>query len=272
MAIKKGQDAVADLQGNGGNNSVDFTKFNDGTTLKVRVKNLTQTGIPDIATYYNYGIFNKVYSFVPEKDPTRDAKGFVVDNHNPWDLAAKYYYDKANEVKGDGSTEEEVKKLRDKGYQFLGKKKVMIGLYDLTKGKDIVIDVSPKQYNTIKNALLDYLEDDQYKDLAFKISKKGTGQSTVVTVTPVINPAKGLTDEERENFDSSLDEPFNDTLFDGVLYEADYNEQLENLVKAGFNLSLIGLKAPENAEEGTEEPAEESTGEAVDIEDDDLPF
>jgi hypothetical protein len=31
------------------------------------------------------------------------------------------------------------------------------------------------------------------------------------------------------------------TLFDGLLYEADEKQQIENLVAAGFDITLIGL-------------------------------
>lgn len=271
MAILKGNAALEDLNG-GGNKKHSFTSLKSGTTLKVRVKGLTRSGLTDIATYFGYGIYKQVDTFVPKNDPIRDARGFVTANHSPWDLASKYFYELGFKAEDAGKSEAEVKKLKESGYRYKGKKRVMVGLYDLTSGKDIVIDVSPKQHSAIKNSLIDYLEDDQYKEMAFKISKKGDGTDTVVTVTPIINVAKGLTDEEKENFEASADEPFNDAIFDGILYEADDAEQIEFLQKDGFDVGLIGLSGATKADAGPTSAEISEKDEPADISDDDLPF
>lgn len=268
MAILKGNAALEDL--NGGSKKNSFTSLKSGTTLKVRVKGLTRNGLTDIATFFGYGIYKQVDTFIPKNDPVRDARGFVTSNHSPWDLASKYFYEQGFKAEDAGKAEAEVKKLKDSGYRYKGKKRVMVGFYDLTSGKDIVIDVSPKQHSTIKNSLIDYLEDDQYKDMAFKISKKGESTNTVITVTPIINLAKGLTDDEKENFEASAEEAFDDSLFDGILYEADDAEQIEFLQKDGFDVSLIGLSGAAKADE---EPKVNDSDTAIgDISDDDLPF
>ena len=58
---------------------------------------------------------------------------------------------------------------------------------------------------------------------------------------------------------------------DGILYEMDEEEQIEKLIEVGFDVSLIGLDAPEKNEEGDQRQGPGS-GPDGDILDDDLPF
>jgi hypothetical protein len=50
-----------------------------------------------------------------------------------------------------------------------------------------------------------------------------------------------LTDKERANFAKYDGKEFDMSLFEGLLYEAEEKEQIENLVAAGFDITLIGL-------------------------------
>src|SRR5699024_3589120 len=85
---------------------------------------------------------------------------------------------------------------------------------------------------------------------AFVLSKQGQGTGTTVSLSliPILDD---LTDAQRKNFDNAPAE-FDMTLFDGLLYEADEDEQIENLIKAGFDISLIGLEPPSKSEEESE--------------------
>ena len=63
------------------------------------------------------------------------------------------------------------------------------------------------------------------------------------------------------------------SLFDGILYEAEEDEQITLLNQAGFDVSLIGLEAPKKAEDGAEDKRDDDEVETIqDIEDSDLPF
>lgn len=252
MAIKKGAAAIGALTttNDGGASSAEITPFKSGTTLKVRVK-----GTDDLAQYFNYGIFGKVYSFVPQQPAERNEKGFVIGNPTPWDKAAQYYQDLANKA----TSKDEQEKLKAQARLFRGKEKYLMGFYDLTSGKDIVVDLTKAQALGVYQSIMEYEE--ELESLAFKLSKTGESTSTTVTLAPIINMKKGLTDEERANFEKSAGEPFNANLFDGVLYEADESEQIENLIKAGFDPTLIGLSAPKKDES---EPITDDGDEEVD--------
>ena len=250
MAVVKGAAAIGALnEQSGGGSDAEITPFKSGTTLKVMVK-----GTEDLAQYYNYGIFKKVNSFVPKNPAERNAKGFITANPTPWDQAAQYYFDKANETAD--KTEQE--KLKAEGRKYRGKPKFLMGFYDLTSGKDIVVDLTKAQAMSVYQTIMEYEED--LEDMAFKLSKQGESTSTTVTLNPIVNIKKGLTDEERDNFEKAKGEPFDDSLFDGVLYEMDEAEQIEALKKAGFDVSLIGFdtNSPDSrADAPNEDPTEQ---------------
>jgi hypothetical protein len=245
MSYKKGAAALGALtQQNGGGNKSEITSFKSGTTLKVRVK-----GTEDLLQYYNYGVYKKVNSFVPKNPATRNEKGFIIGNPTPWDQASQYYFDLAKKTSNDTESE----KLKVEGRKYKASEKFLMGFYDLEQGKDIVVDLTKAQALAVYEIILEYSEVDEdgkpipdgdhlFKTMAFKLSKKGESTGTTVSLTPIISVEKGLSESERENFKKSADQQFNQELFDGVLYEADEKQQIENLVAAGFDITLIGLK------------------------------
>lgn len=254
MAINKGVGAVGSLtQENSGSSNHEITPLKSGVTLKVAVKSSE-----DIGQYFGYSIFKKVYTFVPKNPATRDKNGFVTGNPTVWDRAAQYYSELAKQASGD-----EQEKLKAEARLYRGKERYLLGFYDLTNGKDIVVDLTKAQALGVYQTIKEY--EDELGELAFKLSKTGESTSTTVTLSPIVNMKKGLTDAERANFEAIEGKPFDSDMFDNVLYEADEAEQIENLKKAGFDVSLIGLSGATKADE---EPKDE----ALDIEESELPF
>jgi hypothetical protein len=239
MAIVKGAGAVEVLETAekaANTESMKFTKLKSGSTLKVRVK-----GTTDLASYYNYGSYDRgVYSFTPENPSVRNAKGFVESNPTPWDLAAQHYQDLAKKA----SDKAEEDNLKAEARIYRGELRFMMGFFDLETGEDIVIDFSKNQMTVIRTAILKYAK--KIDKIAFEISKSGSGTSTTVSLSPVLDMDEDLTDKERAAFAKAEGQPFNDAIFDGVLYEMDEAEQIESLTKAGFDISLIGLSAQSN--------------------------
>lgn len=258
----------------GGGNDAEITPFKSGTVFKVRVKDAS-----DLMNYFNYGIYKKVNSFVPQNPSTRDEKGFVVADHTPWDLASKYYFDQARKASKD-----EEEDLKAEGRQYKGSEKFLLGFYDLSSGKDIIVDLTKNQALSVYGTIKEYAEigkdgrpvpggEHEFEEMAFKLSKKGESTSTVVTLNPIVNISKGLTEEEQKNFEASEGQKFDESLFDNVLYEADEDEQVELLKQAGFDPTLIGYGAKKaESESKAEETAENSDDTPIDISDDDLPF
>jgi hypothetical protein len=243
--FKKGAAALNALtsQSSGNSPTSEFTKFKSGTTLKVKVK-----GTEDIMQYYGYGVFKKVNTFVAKNPSVRDEKGYVVDNLTPWDKASQYYYNQAKELLKGIEDEDEIKAIKEsakykaltsEGYKYAGKERYAMGFFDLTTGKDIVVDLTKNQALAVYEIIVKY--EKKLDKIAFELSKTGARNEAKVTLTPIIDMDEDLTDEERKNFEAAVGQPFNHALFDGLLYEADEKEQIENLVAAGFDISLIGL-------------------------------
>ncbi|KMK75418.1 hypothetical protein [Alkalihalobacillus pseudalcaliphilus] len=239
MAIKKGAGAIGQLEAsNEGGATADFTKFKSGTSLKVRVK-----GLHDLAQYYNYGIFKVVNSFTPEVPAERNDRGFITANPTPWDKAAQYHADKAKEAAevGDKQAEDDEKAA---ARLYRGSEKYLVGFFDLETGQDIVVDLTRNQAQVVFAAIKKYAK--KLDKIAFELSKTGSSTSTIVSLSPIIDMDEDLTDKEKENF-AKGGQPFNDSLFDNLLYEADESEQLELLTKAGFDISLIGYEGEVNS-------------------------
>ena len=133
-----------------------------------------------------------------------------------------------------------------------------MGFVDLATGKEIVVDLTRNQALDVYATITKY--EKKLGKLAFELTKtNATGQAkdTKVALTPLIDFDEDLNEKERENFAKFDGKEFNSALFDGLLFEADEKTQIENLVAAGFDISLIGLSLGAGAETN-ESPAEDS--------------
>jgi len=257
--FKFGMDAIEETNASGGGGNSgggEFAKLPSGTTLKVKL-----TGLQNIMRYYGYGVFKRVNTFIAKNPSDRNDKGFVEANHTPWDLASKYYYDQAFKLIEGKTDEDEIKAIKEskaykdlssEGYKYSGKARFAIGFIDIEVGKEILLDFTAKQFNeAIKPSLVKF--DGKKDKVAFEISKQGSGTKTAITLMPVLDMDDDLTDKERANFDKFVGKEFNKDLFNGLLFEADEKTQTENLVAAGFDITLIGLSIGANAQSQVEE-------------------
>lgn len=216
---------------NDGGNKTEFTSFKSGTTYFVKV-----LGTADLITFYSYGIFKQVNSFVAKNPSKKTANGFPIEDLTPWDKAYKYHKDLSEDF-SDAHGQEASK--------YRPKQRFAMGFYDLDSGEPIIIDVSKAQAQAIHGAITKF--EKRLGKLAFELSKQGSGTNTTVSLTPVLDMDEDLTDKQRANFDKAP-ESFDMSLFDGLLYEADEAEQVELLEKAGFDVSLIGYSKTEQTE------------------------
>ncbi|MEI2356100.1 hypothetical protein [Mesobacillus zeae] len=265
--FKFGMEAIEAANAGGGESKAnnDFAKLPSGTTLKVKF-----AGLGAVMQYFGYSVFKKVNTFIAEKPSERNAKGFVESGHTPWDLASKYYYNQAFKLIEGIDDKDEVKAIKDsakykalssEGYKYAGKPRYAIGFIDIEVGKEIVLDFTKKQFeDVIKPALIKY--DAKRDKVAFEISKEGSSTNTKISIMPVLDMDDDLTDKERANFDKFVGKEFNVKLFDGLLFEADEKQQTENLVAAGFDITLIGLSIGGEATQ-----ADASDGEIGTVED-----
>lgn len=248
MVLAKGTAALGVLNsGSDEGARGEFTKIKSGESIKVLVK-----GTEDLAQFFSYGIYKKVNSFVPKSPAERNEKGFVTGNQTPWDLASQYYYDLASK-ETDAKKKEELQKT---GYLYKGKPKFMMGFHLLETGEDIVVEMTKNQALSVYAVIMK--NEKKLDRFAFELSKTGESTSTTLTLSLLPDMDEDLTQKERENFEKAKGQPFNSDLFDGLLYEMDEAEQIENLVKAGFDPSLIGLAAGAGVNDESIKPTDNS--------------
>lgn len=239
--FQAGADALNVLnQSDDGGNKTEFTSFKSGSKYYVKV-----LGTADLISFFSYGIFGKVNSFVAESPSKKSAKGFPVEDLTPWDKAFKFHRDQSEEFSDKQGVE---------ASKYKAKQRFAMGFYDLDSGEPIIIDVSKNQAQAIHGAIQKY--EKKLGKLAFELTKQGQSTSTTVSLTPVLDFEDDLTDKQQENFGKAPEE-FDMSLFDGLLYEADETEQLKLLQQAGFDVTKIGFEVPSvDSDEAT--PVEDS--------------
>ena len=241
-----GADALDVLnQEDSGGNNAEFSSFKSGTTYYVKV-----LGTADLIQFFSYGIYNRVNSFVAEKPSKKSAAGNPVEDLTVWDKAWKYHKDLSEEWTDEHGQE---------AAKYRPKQRFAMGFFDLTSGEPIIIDVSKNQAQAIHGNIKKY--EKRLDQMAFELSKQGSGRDTTVSLSPVMFPEEDLTEQQQKNL-AEAPEEFDMKLFDGILFEADEAQQIENLIQAGFDISLIGLEAPKK----------EDGGEPLEVTDDMLPF
>lgn len=234
MTIISGADALNALNeenvGNTSNN--EFNSFKSGTKYFVKV-----LGTSDLIAYYSYGIFKQVNSFVAKNPSKRDRYGNPIENLTPWDKAWKYHKEQSKEWTDEHGQE---------ASKYRARQRFAMGFYDLTSGELIVVDLSKNQAQGVHSVIRKF--EKRLDKMAFELTKEGQGTSTTVSLTPVMFPDEDLDDNQRANLEKAPKE-FDKSRFDGILYEMDDEEMVEKLVEVGFDVSKIGLEAPNKEEE-----------------------
>lgn len=251
----KGIDALNALnqEDGGGGTNAQFASFKAGTTYKVKV-----IGTSDLISFFSYGIYKQLNSFVAKNPSKKSKNGYPVENLTPFDKAWRYHKDLSKDFSD---------KHGQEASKYRCKQRFAMGFFDLESGEPIIIDVSKPQGQSIYGTIKKY--EKKLDKLAFELSKQGSGTNTTVSLTPIIDMEDDLTDKERDNFAKAPKE-FDMSLFDGLLYEADEDEMIQNLVKVGFDVSLIGLSAaPKQDGDGVGDNDAEPLG---DITEEELPF
>jgi hypothetical protein len=195
-----------------------------GTTLKVRVLSKD-----DSAEYFAASVF-KVFNTTP------------VAPDNLYQKAANILFEQAKKAKSDAEAEE----LKTQARQLKPKPRYLFGFINLENGEPIVVDLSKAQAQVVYQALDKY--EKKIAKVAFELSKSGTGTSTVVSFSPVLDMDEDLTDTERENFAKADGKEFPTELFEKVLYMKTEAEQIEDLKAFGFDVSLLGLEGSSESE------------------------
>src|SRR5690625_6367003 len=164
----------------GGGSSAEFASFKSGTTYTVKA-----LGTADLITFYSYGIYKQVNSFVAKNPSKKSAKGFPVENLTPFDLAWKYHADKSEEF-GDKDSQE--------AYKYRPRQRFALGFIDLDTGEPIIVDLSKNQAQAVHGVIKRV--EKRLDQFAFELTKQGQGTSTSVNLS-IIPTIDDLTDVQR---------------------------------------------------------------------------
>src|SRR5690625_2762028 len=135
-----GEDALNILnQSDEGKSNIEFAKFSSGTSYTVKV-----LGISDLISFFSYGIYRQVNSFVAKNPSKKSAKGFPIENLTPFDLAWKYHADKSEEF-GDKHSQE--------AYKYRARQRFAMGFIDLDTGEPIIVDLSKNQAQAVHGVI-----------------------------------------------------------------------------------------------------------------------
>jgi hypothetical protein len=255
---QSGADALKSLNATnegGAGSSAEFASFKSGTSYKVRVM-----GTADLIRFYSYGIFKKVNSFVAKNPSVKNARGFAESNLTPWDKASKYFADLKREAEDSGDVVK-AEEYKNEASKYRVKERFALGFINLDDGKPIIVDLSKNQAQVI-HAVIKKNEKKLGK-VAFELEKTGSSRDTKVMLSPLsLDPDdEELTDKERANFAKYDGKEFDMSLFEGLLYEAEEKEQIENLVAAGFDITLIGLSIGASSKSEDNDSDNEGPGE-----------
>jgi len=232
----------------GGGSGREFTSIKSGSKFLVKVVDKAA-----VQMAYSFGIFKQINSFVAKNPSTRSATGWPTDNLTPWDKAFLYHKNKSNDFNDEHGQE---------ASKYRAKQRFAMAFFDIDQGDYIIVDLSKKQAQAIAATITKY--EKKLGKLAFELAKEGTGTATTVSLSPVLDMDDDLTDKQRENF-AKAPEVFDHTVFNGIWYEQDEAQMVALLRQAGFDVTLIGYSASQDAFETGETLPDEG-------ESDPLPF
>lgn len=224
-------------------------------TVKVRIPS-----DEDFREFYQHGGYNlaqkyQVYNCVCL---------FMVNGvEDPYDKAVKVLYEDRNQHP-EGS--DEYNRINLIASELRAKRRMLFGFFDLETGDPIVLDVTGNQGSKLIAQIQEY--EDNINDFAFKVTKSGEKANTTIDLMPIMNPKKGLTEEEQKNFESTAGKEFDHTLYEKILFVKDHKYMIQDLEKIGFDVARIGYE-PTNNQEIKQESGQDSM---PDITEDELPF
>ena len=234
---KKGRDALKSMT----EEKKDFSKvlvpLKSGTSYKVRIPSAE-----DFVEYYAHSVFKKFYT-----TPCTKASG----KPDLYDQAVDILYKDANAAAKAGD-EKKAEELREQARLLKAKPRYLFGFFNLADGEEIIVDLTKAQARVVVAAIEKYAK--KIDKLAFELSKEGSGTSTQVSLTPIIDE-DDLSETERKNFEATSGKTFDESLYENVLKVKDESEQLEDLRNFGFDVSRLDIEDEVEPieEEGDEE-------------------
>lgn len=255
--IKSGLDALNSLQQDNTetNTSMEFTRIKSGESVIVKVPGLC------VISAFVYNSFNKnINSFIAENPSDKSDRGFPTKNLTPFDKAWKHFKDQSDDWQDE---------MAGEAYEYLAKERFTFGFFDLATGGKIAVEFTKNQARVIVDSVKKY--EKRLGQFAFELSKQGKGRDTTVSLS-IIPMLEDLTEAQQKQF-AELPEELATTVLNDIHYKMSDDEQLETLIRVGFDVKLIGLEAPKQGEDAAQggtadNPVDNTQVASVD----DLPF
>jgi len=254
--VKKGKEVTQEEQTVDRKKVLRFLK--SGDSIKVAI-----LSAEDFGEYLQHGGFTLSNKYQVYNMPCLKHQG----KPDLYDKAVPLMYQDAEEAEKAGD-KQKAEELRLLAGELRAKKRMLFGFVDLSTGEQIVVDVTKGQGENLVDTILEY--EDSITEMPFLLEKKGSKANTVVSLSPIVNMKK-LTATEKANFEAVKGTQFDQTLFEKIFYVKPEEQQIQDLIKIGFDVSRIGVnaEAAKAAQDATEEQPQE---EPANITDDDLPF
>lgn len=202
----------------------DFSKvikpLKSGTSYKVRIPSAEE-----VAEVYIHSVYEVFYSTPCTRDDL-------------YDKAVDLLFADAKKAQEAGD-EEAAKELSHHANVLKAKPRYLFGFINLEDGEPMILDLSKKQSQGVITTIKKY--EKRLDQLAFEISKTGGGQSTTVTLNPLMFLDEDLTPQELENFNKSKGKTISEEVYANCLYVKNKDEQADDLLKYDEKFKL-GLK------------------------------
>jgi len=171
------------------------------------------------------------------------------------------------EKAGDKQRAEELRLIAG---ELRAKKRMLFGFVDLATGDQIIVDVTKGQGENLVDTILEYEE--EITEMPFLLEKKGTKANTVVSLSPIVSMKK-LTKTEQANFEAVKGTKFDESLFEKIFFVKPKEQQIQDLIKLGFDVSRIGIDPNSVAKPVVDKEGEAEEKPVADmIDEDSLPF
>lgn len=121
----------------------------------------------------------------------------------------------------------------EKFEKLYARKRYLFALADIDDGSVRMFDATKGQATGLIDTIESYSEDLQ--DVAFTFKRTGTKTETLYSLNPILK----MKPADKEKFDKFNGQEVDDSLFEAVLSPRTYEQQIEELQKAGFQVDQL---------------------------------
>lgn len=254
--FKKGTSAVESATTEKKDYSKVIKTLKSGTSFKVRVPSEEE-----VVEVFMHSVYETFYSTPCTRDDLYDKAVALL---------------RADQKKAQEDGDEKLAEvLGNHAYALTAKPRYLFGFYNLEDGAEMIVDLSKKQAQGVISTVKKNAK--RLNQLAFEISKTGSGQSTVVGFDPLMFLDEDLTPQELKHYQATEGKVIAEDVYANCLYVKNEGEQAEDLqayeLKAKKDKKHpLDLRLTERLglEKQQEEPQDDGQATEIEIEETDL--